>query len=93
MFDLIHTDLMGPTRTPSYSGYRYTLVLVDDFSRYTWVYFLKEKSEALSNFVVFKLMWKRNLGRKQNVFEVIMGVSLCQMSSLSSEQKMVLKDK
>lgn len=64
MFDLIHTDLMGPTRTPSYSGYKYTLVLVDDFSRYTWVYFLKEKSEALSKFVVFQDDVEKKFGKK-----------------------------
>lgn len=33
MFELVHTDLMGPTKT-SYSGFQYAMVLVDDFSRY-----------------------------------------------------------
>lgn len=37
---LIHSDLMGPCVTPSYSGSRYML-FVDDFTRYTWVYFVK----------------------------------------------------
>jgi hypothetical protein len=31
--ELLHGDLMGPTQTPSYSGARYMLVLVDDFTR------------------------------------------------------------
>ena len=47
---LIHTDICGPQTTPSFSGALYMLVLVDDFSRYTWVYFLKLKSECLSIF-------------------------------------------
>ncbi|KAH0665460.1 hypothetical protein KY290_030000 [Solanum tuberosum] len=54
MFELVHTDLMGSTRTPSYSEHRYVMVLVDDQSRFTWVKFLKEKSEALSKFMEFK---------------------------------------
>jgi len=31
-------DLMGPTRTASLGGRRYILVIVDDFSRYTWAF-------------------------------------------------------
>ena len=44
--ELLHVDLMGPTRTESLGGKRYIMVIVDDFSRYTWVEFLREKSEA-----------------------------------------------
>ena len=36
---------MGPTRTESLRGKRYIMVIVDDFSRYTWVEFLREKSK------------------------------------------------
>ena len=39
-------DLMGPIRTKSMGGKRYIMVVVDDFSRYSWVEFLREKSEA-----------------------------------------------
>ena len=44
--ELLHVDLMGPTRTESLGGKRYIMIIVDDFSRYTWVEFLKEKSEV-----------------------------------------------
>ena len=44
--ELLHVDLMGPTRTKSLGGKRYIMVIVDGFSRYTWVEFLREKSEA-----------------------------------------------
>ena len=44
--ELLHVDLMGPIRTESLGGKRYIMVIVDDFSRYTWVEFLREKSEA-----------------------------------------------
>ena len=44
--ELLHVDLMGPTRTESLGGKRYIMVIVNDFSRYTWVEFLRQKSEA-----------------------------------------------
>ena len=44
--ELLHVNLIGPTRTESMGGKRYIMVVVDDFSRYTWVEFLREKLEA-----------------------------------------------
>jgi hypothetical protein len=44
--ELLHMDLMGPTRTASLGGKRYILVIVDDFSRCTWAIPLLEKSDA-----------------------------------------------
>ena len=44
--ELLHVDLIGPTRTESMGGKRYIMVVVDDFSRYSWVEFLRERSEA-----------------------------------------------
>ena len=37
---------MGPTRTESLGGKRYIMVVVDDFTRYTWVILLRSKSDA-----------------------------------------------
>lgn len=56
MFQLVHSDLMGPTSSPSYSGLHYMMVVVDDFSRYSWVYFLENNNEALTYFMQFKMM-------------------------------------
>ena len=53
--ELIHTDLWGPSPTPSRDDYNYYINLLDDFSRYTWIYPLKLKSEALDVFKLFKL--------------------------------------
>nr|GEW76274.1 retrovirus-related Pol polyprotein from transposon TNT 1-94 [Tanacetum cinerariifolium] len=43
---LLHMDLCGPMRIASINGKRYVLVIVDDYSRYTWVHFLRSKNEA-----------------------------------------------
>ena len=44
--ELLHLDLMGPTRTKSLRGKRYIMVVVDDFTRYTWVILPRSKSDA-----------------------------------------------
>nr|GFB22911.1 retrovirus-related Pol polyprotein from transposon TNT 1-94 [Tanacetum cinerariifolium] len=43
---LLHMDLCGPMRIASINGKRYVLVIVDDYSRYIWVHFLRSKDEA-----------------------------------------------
>ena len=47
--ELLHIDLMGPMHTKSRGGKRYVLMIVDDFSRYSYVSFLKEKYEAIEH--------------------------------------------
>ena len=44
--ELLHINLMGPARVQSLGGKKYILVVVDDFTRYTWVVLLKDKAEA-----------------------------------------------
>ncbi|GJT97584.1 retrovirus-related pol polyprotein from transposon TNT 1-94 [Tanacetum coccineum] len=44
---LLHMDLCSPMRVASINGKRYILVIVDDYSRFTWVRFLRSKDEAL----------------------------------------------
>ena len=46
LLELLHLDLMDPTRTESLGGKRYIMVVVDDFTRYTWVILLRSKSNA-----------------------------------------------
>ena len=46
LLELLHLDLMGPTRTESLGGKRYIMVVVNDFTRYTWVILLRSKSDA-----------------------------------------------
>ena len=50
ILELIHVDLAGPMEVLSLGGLCYYMLLVDDFSRKLWVYFLTLKSESLSIF-------------------------------------------
>nr|GEY20106.1 retrovirus-related Pol polyprotein from transposon TNT 1-94 [Tanacetum cinerariifolium] len=43
---LLHMDLCGPMRVASVNGKKYILVILDDYSRFTWVKFLRSKDEA-----------------------------------------------
>lgn len=51
---LIHTDLWGPSPVQSSSGYRYYIQFLDDFSRYSWIYPLKNTNEAFPIFLQYK---------------------------------------
>ena len=48
--ELLHIDLFGPSRTTSLGGKSYAFVIVDDFSRYTWVLFLAHKNNVFHEF-------------------------------------------
>ena len=45
--ELLHIDLCGPMRVRSLNHSRYVLVIVDDFSRFTWTIFLKSKESLM----------------------------------------------
>jgi transposase InsO family protein len=46
---LLHIDTFGPVRVCSFGGQWYVLVVVDDFSRYSWVFFMTTKDEAFTH--------------------------------------------
>nr|GEX73609.1 retrovirus-related Pol polyprotein from transposon TNT 1-94 [Tanacetum cinerariifolium] len=50
---LLHMDLYGPMPIQSINGKRYVLVVVDDYSRYTWVFFFHSKDEASEVIISF----------------------------------------
>ncbi|GJT98156.1 retrovirus-related pol polyprotein from transposon TNT 1-94 [Tanacetum coccineum] len=60
--ELLHMDLFGPSAVRSYEGNRYTLVIVDDYCRYTWTRFLKDKTEAFDQFKIFSKKIQNQLG-------------------------------
>ena len=62
-FDLVHCDVWGPFHTLTVEGYKYFLTLVDDSSRYTWVYMMKAKSEVQTLVPKFLTMVKTQFNR------------------------------
>uniref|UniRef100_A0A2N9FS43 Reverse transcriptase Ty1/copia-type domain-containing protein n=1 Tax=Fagus sylvatica TaxID=28930 RepID=A0A2N9FS43_FAGSY len=55
-FALVHADLWGPAPITSSTGFRFYLVLVDDFTKFTWTYLLKHKSNTYQIFTQFQAM-------------------------------------
>jgi hypothetical protein len=62
--ELVHTDLCGPTRTKSLQGEKYFMLLIDDYTRMTWVSFLRNKSEAFEKFKSFKALVENEIDLK-----------------------------
>ena len=57
-------DVCGPVSFSSLSGYVYYVSFINDFSRNTWIYFLKEKSEVFSKFKEYKSLVENHIDRK-----------------------------
>ena len=66
--EIFHSDVCGPMQTPSFAGNKYVSTFIDYYTRKTWVYVLKQKSEVFEKFCHFK-----NLAEKQcrNYIKVI----------------------
>jgi hypothetical protein len=47
---LLHMDTVNPSRVRSMGGKWYILVIVDDYSRYSWIFFLESKDEVFEHF-------------------------------------------
>ena len=60
---LVHMDLCGPSRKEGIGRERYFMLVIDDYSRLTWVSFLKEKSKAFENLKVFKAPTENQTGK------------------------------
>ncbi|GKD18404.1 integrase, catalytic region, zinc finger, CCHC-type containing protein, partial [Tanacetum coccineum] len=66
--ELLHMDLCGPIRVASINGKKYILVIVDEFSRYTWVYFLRSKDETPE--IIKKFIAQAQLNYKAVVYPI-----------------------
>ena len=53
IFSLVHSDIWGPSRASSTLGFHYFVNFIDDYSRCTWVFLMKDRSELFSIFKSF----------------------------------------
>ena len=69
--ELIDNDLMS-FPTPSFLGARYVLTFIDNFSRCTWMYFLKYKSDVFDSFQIFKTFIEKQSSFLSDIYALTM---------------------
>ena len=67
ILELIHIDVFGIVLIPSFRRSLYYVRFIDDFSRNTWLYFLKNKSKVFNKFKEFKALVENQIGKKIKV--------------------------
>ena len=91
--EIVHSDICGPMQTTSIGGCKYFLTFIDDYSRKTWVYFLKHKSDAFSCFQQFKALVEKQSGYRINIQKTDRGgeyvsnefLNLCKMHGIQKQ--------
>lgn len=77
LLDIIHSDVLGPISTKSFSGARFLLVFVDDFSRKVFAIPIVHKSDVFEKFKQFKNEVETQCGRKIKVLRTDNGTEYC----------------
>ena len=67
---MVHMLLAGPFAVTVVSQGHYILVFINDFSRYTWVYFLHHKNEVLDKFLAFKTHIEQKLRKAIKILQM-----------------------
>jgi hypothetical protein len=69
-FDFVHSNVWGPSPFVSKSGHKYYIIFIHDFSRHTWIYFMKHRSESLSIYKTFSTMIHTHFDTSIHVFHM-----------------------
>ena len=68
IFDLIHSDVWGPSSVSSIGGSQYFVVFVDDYSRYSWIFNMKHRSELLQVYSNFAKIVETQFSKRIKIF-------------------------
>jgi hypothetical protein len=92
ILELVHTDVCGPMQTRSLGGAYYFLIFIDDCTKYTWVYFLRKKSDVFEYFKEFKNMVEKQTRKYIKILDQIKGESIHLVHSSSTAKLMELSN-
>ena len=68
IFELIHSDVWGPSPIASIGGSRYFVVFIDDYSHYSWIFPMKSHSENLPIYSNFTKMVETQFSKRMKTF-------------------------
>ena len=68
IFELIHSDIWGLSHVASIGGSRYFVVFIDDYSRYSWIFPMKSRSEILPIYSNFAKMVETQFSKRIKIF-------------------------
>ena len=74
---MIHIDVFGPIPVPCLEKSMYYVSFIDDFSRITWIYFLRKKSKVFDKFKEFKALVEIQIEKKIKVLRIHNGGEFC----------------
>lgn len=90
--ELLVSDLWGPCPTPSHNGFIYYVTFVDAYSRFTWIYFLKTKSDLYGSFLHFKAQAELQLNTKIKMLQTDWGGEYRSLTSYLNQHGIVLRN-
>ena len=70
ILELVCSDVFGPMSVPSLGRFVYHVSFIDDFSRNTWIYFLKNKSKFFDRFKEFKALVENQTEKNIKVLRI-----------------------
>lgn len=80
LLGIIYSDVCGPMENASIGGSRYFILFIDDYSRMTYIYFMKQKSEAFQYFQDYKAKVENQSNRKIKTLRSDNGKEFCSRS-------------
>nr|GEV72800.1 copia protein [Tanacetum cinerariifolium] len=77
---LLHMDICGPMRVASINGKIYVLVIINDYSRYTWTHFLRTKDETPKVLIDFLMLVQRGIHAQVRIVQTDKGTKILNQS-------------
>ncbi|CAN1163242.1 Retrovirus-related Pol polyprotein from transposon RE2 [Linum perenne] len=89
--DLICSDVWGPSPIPSVENHRYYIIFYDHYSKYTWIYFVRYRSDLLSVFIKYRTMVEKYFGRAIRSFRADWGGEYQKLAQYLADQGIVFQ--
>lgn len=89
--DLVHSDVWGPAPLVSSTGFRYYVHFIDDFSRFVWIFPLKQKSEVFQAFTQFKNLTENLFNRRIKAIQCDGGGEYIPVQKIAHENRIQMR--